>query len=58
LRFLVAMSFSVLEFYFGEVFVASWADPSSGIDTAEGWLMAGWAEFFVHREQLRSFLGK
>jgi hypothetical protein len=50
------MCFSVLVFYFGEVFVASWADPSSGVDAAEGWLMAVWAEFFVHREQLRSVL--
>jgi hypothetical protein len=37
-----------LEFSFGEVFVASWADPSSGIGAAKGWLITVWAEFFVH----------
>ena len=44
----MGMCFSVLEFYFGEVFVASWADPSSSIGAAEGWLVTVCAEFFVH----------
>jgi hypothetical protein len=49
LRFRLSLRFSVTEANFGEVTVASWADPLSEIDAAEGRLVTVWAEFFVHR---------
>ncbi len=56
MRFGFLTRFSILELGFGKVIVAGWADPFSVVNAAEGWLVAVRAEFFVHLEQLRSFL--
>ncbi|MFJ7725662.1 hypothetical protein ACIQXV_05790 [Neobacillus sp. NPDC097160] len=51
-RMIWVAAFSIVEFSVGEVLIAIGADPLSGITAAEGWLLAVWAELFVHISQL------